>query len=92
LLLAVRAYQITFAPFLGGLCRFQPSCSCYAAEAIARHGAWHGGALAISRLLRCRPFSVYGFDPVPELRDSNPPGSRLLAPESPDRESMDCRA
>jgi len=92
LLLAVRAYQITFAPFLGGLCRFQPSCSCYAAEAIARHGVWHGGALAISRLLRCRPFSVYGFDPVPELRVARPPVSKPLVTESPDRESMDCRA
>jgi putative membrane protein insertion efficiency factor len=66
LLLAVRAYQVVFAPFLGGMCRYHPSCSRYAAEAITRHGAWRGGELALRRLLRCGPFSTHGFDPVPE--------------------------
>jgi putative membrane protein insertion efficiency factor len=66
MLFAVQTYRVAFSPFLGGMCRFHPSCSRYAAEAIARHGAWHGGALAVRRLLRCRPFSARGYDPVPE--------------------------
>jgi putative membrane protein insertion efficiency factor len=71
LLLAVRAYQVAFSPFLGGMCRFHPSCSCYASEAIARHGAWRGSKLAARRLLRCRPFSAHGYDPVPESRGTD---------------------
>jgi uncharacterized protein len=66
LLLFVRFYQIFFSPFLGGACRFYPSCSRYAQEAIAMHGARRGAWLAIKRLGRCRPFRKGGFDPVPE--------------------------
>jgi putative membrane protein insertion efficiency factor len=56
---------MTLSPLLFGSCRFEPSCSRYASEAIARHGARRGGALALRRLLRCRPFGPSGFDPVP---------------------------
>ncbi|MBI1749485.1 MAG: membrane protein insertion efficiency factor YidD [Acidobacteria bacterium] len=66
LLFAVRAYQALLGPFLGGACRFYPSCSNYAIEAIERHGARRGAALAVKRLLRCRPFSQGGVDLVPE--------------------------
>jgi putative membrane protein insertion efficiency factor len=69
LLLAVRAYQLILGPFLGGACRFYPSCSNYAIEAIASHGARRGAALAAKRLLRCRPFSPGGVDLVPERAD-----------------------
>ncbi len=66
LLLLVRFYITFLSPFLGGACRFYPSCSNYAAEAIAHHGARHGISLALRRLLRCNPFTKGGFDPVPD--------------------------
>jgi putative membrane protein insertion efficiency factor len=67
LLLLVRFYQIFLSPFFGGACKFYPSCSKYGYEAIARHGAWRGSVLAAKRLLRCRPFTKGGFDPVPDV-------------------------
>ena len=66
LLLLVRVYITFLSPFFGGACRFHPSCSNYAAEAIALHGARRGTSLALRRLLRCNPFHKGGFDPVPE--------------------------
>ena len=63
--LAVEAYRMTLSPLLGGHCRFEPSCSRYAQQALLRHGARRGGWLALRRLLRCHPFSPPGFDPVP---------------------------
>ena len=65
LLLAVEAYRVLLSPLLGGHCRFWPSCSAYAEEAIRRHGARRGFALALARLLRCQPFHRGGIDPVP---------------------------
>jgi len=67
LLFLVRFYQIFLGPFFGGSCKFYPSCSQYALEAIERHGAWRGFVLAMKRLGRCRPFTKGGFDPVPDL-------------------------
>jgi hypothetical protein len=64
LLSAIRFYQAVFAPVMPFGCKFYPSCSRYAAEAIARHGALHGARLAAARLWRCRPFTRGGFDPV----------------------------
>jgi putative membrane protein insertion efficiency factor len=66
LLAFVRFYKIFLSPFLGGACKFYPTCSNYAYEAIARHGARRGVALALKRLGRCRPFTQGGYDPVPE--------------------------
>ena len=67
LILMVRAYQATLGPLLGGACRFHPSCSAYAVEAIERHGAALGAWLAAKRLAKCHPFSARGgYDPVPE--------------------------
>ena len=63
--LGVLAYQATLRPFLGGQCRFHPTCSEYALEALDQHGAWRGGGLAIRRLCRCRPGGGHGYDPVP---------------------------
>ncbi len=71
LLAAIRAYQVTLAQVLGGHCRFVPSCSAYAAEAVARHGAVRGGWLAACRLARCQPLCRGGLDQVPTR-----PGSR----------------
>lgn len=66
LLLAVlRAYQYAIRPLLGANCRFYPSCSDYACEAIARHGASKGSWLTARRLARCHPYHPGGYDPVP---------------------------
>jgi putative membrane protein insertion efficiency factor len=65
LLTFVQLYRIFLSPFLGGACKFYPSCSQYAQEAIALHGAKRGSVLALKRLGRCRPFTKGGFDPVP---------------------------
>lgn len=61
----IRAYQVTVSPLLGPRCRFHPSCSHYACEAIAVHGAAKGTQLAAKRLLRCHPWGGSGVDPVP---------------------------
>jgi uncharacterized protein len=61
----VRAYQLALSPFAGGACRFDPSCSDYAAAAIQEHGLMKGTALALRRVGRCHPFGPAGFDPVP---------------------------
>ena len=63
-LAAIRLYQFTLSPYFRGACRHEPSCSHYAHDAIARHGA-RGLRLALKRLLRCRPFGTRGYDPVP---------------------------
>jgi uncharacterized protein len=63
---AVRAYQWTLRPMLGANCRFTPSCSDYAVDALRRHGAARGSALAAWRILRCNPWTEGGYDPVPE--------------------------
>jgi putative membrane protein insertion efficiency factor len=65
LLYLIRGYQLSLSPWLGGHCRFYPSCSCYAHDAIERHGAWRGAWLGLRRLLRCHPLSAGGYDPVP---------------------------
>ena len=64
----VRAYQALLSPFLPAACRFRPSCSHYALEAVRVHGAWRGGGLALTRLWRCRPGGGFGDDPVPPAR------------------------
>ena len=69
LIAAIRAYQVVLSPFVGGACRFTPSCSHYAAEAVARHGAWRGVRLAVRRVANCHPFGRSGFDPVPPAID-----------------------
>lgn len=61
----IRCYQIVVSPLFGSVCRFAPSCSAYAIEAIKRHGLVRGGILAVRRLLRCHPWNEGGFDPVP---------------------------
>ena len=63
--LLIRAYQLGISPLLGARCRFYPSCSQYALEAVSAHGSLRGGALALRRLARCHPFHAGGYDPVP---------------------------
>jgi len=66
LLLLVRGYRYLLKPWLGSACRFEPTCSAYAIEALQRHGALGGSALTGWRLLRCQPWCNGGCDPVPE--------------------------
>lgn len=65
LLGAIAVYRYTLSPFLGQRCRFHPSCSAYAAEALTKYGPLRGSWLALKRLGRCHPFNVGGYDPVP---------------------------
>jgi hypothetical protein len=69
LLGAIRVYQILFSPLMSSSCRFHPTCSHYAYEAIELHGARRGSWLALRRLARCHPFAPGGVDPVPERED-----------------------
>ena len=65
LIALVRGYRYALSPWWGTQCRFTPTCSQYAIEALERHGAWKGSALALRRIGRCHPWHAGGFDPVP---------------------------
>lgn len=67
----LRGYQLVLSPMLGQNCRFYPSCSHYAIEALQVHGAGRGGWLALRRVCRCHPFNDGGFDPVPPASQKN---------------------
>jgi hypothetical protein len=73
----VVVYQWTLRPFIGAQCRFEPSCSHYALEALSRHGAARGSLLAARRVLRCNPWMPGGHDPVPPFMT---PAERRKAP------------
>ncbi len=65
LLLLVQIYRFTISPLLGANCRFEPTCSSYAIEALRKHGAFRGSMLAVKRIARCHPWGSSGYDPVP---------------------------
>ena len=88
----IRFYQRSISPAKPPCCRFSPSCSAYAIEAIEKRGAIVGLSLAFFRILRCNPFSKGGYDPVPErgqkmrdLRRKVPPATRFLDAAEPSR-------
>lgn len=62
----IKGYRILISPLFPPTCRFQPTCSSYAIQAVERFGVWRGGSLALRRILRCHPFNPGGYDPVPE--------------------------
>jgi putative membrane protein insertion efficiency factor len=65
LLLLIRFYQLVISPLKPPSCRYTPTCSAYAAQAIAKYGPWRGGRLALRRFGRCHPWGGHGYDPVP---------------------------
>ena len=81
LLLPIRAYQRVISPALPRRCKYEPTCSAYAAQAIEEFGILRGLVLAVWRLLRCNPFSHGGFDPVSAQRLFSPRASASPAPE-----------
>ncbi|MFO6420463.1 membrane protein insertion efficiency factor YidD [Hylemonella sp. W303a] len=68
LMALVHGYRYFLSPWLGSACRFEPTCSRYALEALDKHGARAGSALTVARLLRCHPWCAGGYDPVPEQK------------------------
>jgi putative membrane protein insertion efficiency factor len=72
-----RAYKRVVSPFMPAACRFHPTCSEYAAEAVEVHGVIKGSALAAGRLMRCNPWSIGGFDPVPPEKGESSASARL---------------
>ena len=74
----VKAYRLLLSPALGSACRFEPTCSAYALQALQRHGAARGSYLTLKRLGRCHPWCDGGHDPVPELPDTAPNASKAL--------------
>ncbi|MCO5396888.1 membrane protein insertion efficiency factor YidD [Ralstonia soli] len=85
LLLLLRFYKVAFSPFVGAQCRFLPTCSDYARDAVLTHGPGVGSYLAAKRLCRCHPFAQGGYDPVP-------PAAGDAAPRSTDPTSTDATA
>jgi hypothetical protein len=65
ILILIRAYQVGVSPWLGPACRYEPTCSAYAEQAVQKHGAARGSWIALRRLLRCHPWGGSGYDPVP---------------------------
>jgi hypothetical protein len=77
--LFVTVYQWTLSPFVGRHCRYLPTCSAYAKEALATHGALRGGWLAVKRIGRCHPWGGHGYDPVPPPGAASADGDRHAA-------------
>ncbi|MEL6328056.1 MAG: membrane protein insertion efficiency factor YidD [Planctomycetota bacterium] len=76
----IRLYRLVLSPLLGGHCRFEPTCSCYALEAYRLHGPIRGTRLTVQRILRCQPLCKGGYDPVPI-----PPTGPASPPAKPSR-------
>jgi putative membrane protein insertion efficiency factor len=81
LLVLIRAYQLLISPLLPPSCRYFPTCSDYARQAVTRHGPLAGGWLAVKRLARCHPWGGLGYDPVPGPVASKTPASLGLRPD-----------
>jgi putative membrane protein insertion efficiency factor len=81
----VKAYRLLLSPWLGGSCRFEPTCSAYALQALAQHGAAAGSYLTLHRIARCQPWCDGGHDPVPPEKPRL--FSQLLSPTSTKKSS-----
>jgi putative membrane protein insertion efficiency factor len=78
--LPVRAYRLILSPWVGMHCRYQPTCSAYALEALEKHGGLKGGWLALRRIGRCHPWGSSGYDPVPERDPSSRSKKMMTSP------------
>ncbi|MFT4267653.1 MAG: membrane protein insertion efficiency factor YidD [Xenophilus sp.] len=87
LIAVVRGYRLLLSPWLGGACRFTPTCSAYAIEALERHGAARGSCLAARRLARCQPWCAGGHDPVPVPGPRRGAGAGLFSSLTSDKKS-----
>jgi hypothetical protein len=67
----IKAYRLILSPLLGANCRFEPSCSSYALEALEKHGPLYGSWLIAIRIIKCNPWGGHGFDPVPTVKNKN---------------------
>lgn len=76
--LPIRLYRYAISPWLAPSCRYLPTCSVYAIEAMERHGVWRGGILALRRILRCHPWGGSGADPVPPSESERSPRSSIF--------------
>ena len=72
----VRFYQVAISPYTPASCRYEPTCSNYALEALKIHGLFSGGILAVRRIFSCHPWSKGGYDPVPEIKKENKNNSK----------------
>jgi hypothetical protein len=79
----IRFYQLTLSALIGRRCRYLPTCSDYAGEAIRKHGAWHGSVLGFARISRCHPWGQSGFDPVPDVYEGPVWRMKKGPPEDP---------
>ena len=80
----LRTYRMLISPLYGQVCRYHPSCSAYALEAVTLHGSLRGSGYAVRRLTRCHPWSAGGYDPVPaSLTDPPPTASQSTEPTAP---------
>ncbi|MBT8084961.1 MAG: membrane protein insertion efficiency factor YidD [Woeseia sp.] len=80
----VSVYRVLISPLLGLNCRFQPSCSEYARDALTEYGAWRGGRLACKRIVRCHPWGGSGYDPLPDLQTKTSEPRPIMARETLD--------
>jgi len=87
LVLLVRVYQLVLSPWIGGGCRFTPTCSNYAIEALERYGAIRGSILTVHRILRCNPWGGHGYDPPRWYSERNHGTAATSHPEAPTEDS-----
>lgn len=83
LILLLRGYRFAISPLYGQVCRYHPTCSAYALEAVTLHGSVRGSWLAVRRVARCHPWAAGGYDPVPPRSSAAPTPSPPSAPDSP---------
>jgi uncharacterized protein len=84
LILLIKGYRLFISPLFPPTCRFQPTCSMYAIQAVEKFGAFRGGYLAIRRILRCHPFHPGGYDPIPEKWGKSPKSPKKCCCEDED--------